>query len=182
MQEVSPTKTVQESCTYRYKVILCGPWGVGKTSLVRKYMDTKLSEDYLPTIGATVLIKDICLNVHGEDAHVNLVLWDIAAQDMFKLMRSTFYSGASAGFLVADLARPESFQEILDWAKELRAQLPKIPLVFLANKSDLVRSVDDKYLRDIGDEMGALTVFKTSALNGENVQEAFRYLTEKMIK
>jgi len=182
MPKVAPTKIVQGSGTYRYKVILCGPWGVGKTSLARKYVETKFSEDYLPTIGATVLIKDIDINVRGKDAHVNLLLWDIAAQDTFKVMRSTFYSGARGAFLVADLSRLESFEEIQDWAEEVRAQLPKIQLVFLANKSDLEHFVDDKYIQEAGEKMGALTVFKTSALTGENVQEAFRFLTEKMIE
>ncbi len=177
--ETSPKKP----SNYRFKVILAGPWGVGKTSLVRKFVEKKFSEDYLPTIGASVMIKELGdIKVKGSDAHVSLMIWDIAAQESFKLMRATFYSGASGAFLVADLSRLQSFEQVQEWGEELQTLLPGIPVVFLANKADLEHYIDEKYIQEIAEKVGAVKVFKTSALSGENVQAAFRFLTELMIK
>ncbi len=172
----------QKPNNYRFKVLLTGPWGVGKTSLVRKYVEKKFTEDYLPTIGASVMIKELDIKVHGADSHVSLMIWDIAAQETFKIMRSTFYSGASGVFLVADLSRLQSFEQVQEWGDELKKLLPDVPVVFLANKADLEYFLDDKYIQEIADKVGAAKVFKTSALNGANVQEAFRFLTDLMLK
>ncbi len=167
---------------YHYKVLLIGPWGAGKTSLIRKYVEEKFTEDYLPTIGASVMVKEIIYNVQGADVQVSLTIWDIAAQDTFKLMRSVFYAGAYGAFIVADLSRIQSFEQAQEWAEDLRVKVPECPIIFLANKSDLEYFLDDKFIQEIADKMGAVKLFKTSALNGENVQEAFRYLTSIMIK
>jgi small GTP-binding protein len=167
---------------YHYKVLLIGPWGAGKTSLIRKYVEEKFVEDYLPTIGASVMVKDIAFKVNGEDVQVNLMIWDIAAQETFKLMRYAFYAGANGAFIVADLARIQSFEQAQEWADDLGAKVPECPIIFLANKADLEYFLDDKFIQEIADKMGAVKIFKTSALNGENVQEAFRYLTSIMIK
>ncbi len=173
----------QKPNIYRFKVILAGPWGVGKTALVRKFVEKKFTEDYLPTIGASVMIKELGdIKVHDSDAHVSLLIWDIAAQETFKLMRATFYSGASGAFLVTDLSRLQSFEQVQEWGEELQNLLPGIPVVFLANKADLEYFIDDKYIQEIAEKVSAVKVFKTSALNGENVQEAFRFLTDMMIK
>ncbi len=171
-----------KSLNYRFKVILAGPWGVGKTSLVRKYVEKKFTEDYLPTIGASVMIKEFEAKVHGADAHVSLMIWDIAAQETFKQMRATFYSGSSGAFLVVDLSRIQSFEQVQEWGDQLRELLPGIPVVLLANKADLEYFLDDKYINEIADKVGAVKAFKTSALNGQNVQDAFRFLTDLMIK
>ncbi len=167
---------------YRFKVLLTGPWGVGKTSLVRKYVEKKFSEDYLPTIGASVMISDFNTKVKGQDAQVSLMIWDIAAQETFKVMRSTFYAGASGVFLVADLSRIQSFEQVQEWGDEIRNLLPGVPVVLLANKADLEYYLDDKFIQEIADKVGAVKIFKTSALNGENVREAFRFLTDLMLK
>ncbi len=167
---------------YNFKVVLAGPWGVGKTSLVRKFVEKKFEQDYLPTIGASVMIKEVTLTVRGQDLNAHLSIWDIAAEDAFKVMRATFYGGARGALVVADLSRPQSFAAVPGWAVELRGHLPQIPIVFLANKCDLKYTIDEGYIEEIGKQVGALKTFKTSALSGANVQEAFHFLAENMIK
>ncbi len=105
-------------------MVLVGPWGVGKTSLARKFGERKFEQDYLPTIGASVMIKEVTFAVRGQSINAQLSIWDIAAEGAFKAMRSTFYGGAKGAFTVADLSRPQSFEEVPGWAGELRAHLP----------------------------------------------------------
>ena len=168
---------------YSFKIVLVGPFAVGKTTLVRKYVEGKFDQDYLPTIGANVMIKQVTLTAGDRDVDVTLSIWDIAGQDTFKMMRPTFYAGASGAFLVSDLSRLQSFEEVLEWHKELREFLPEsAPYIFLANKCDLEYTVDEAFIQETGSQVEALQVFKTSALDGTNVQEAFRLLAEKMME
>ncbi len=136
----------------------------------------------MPTIGASVMIKEVTLTVRGQDLNLHLSIWDIAAEEAFRMMRSTFYGGARGALVVADLSRLQSFEEVPGWAGELRAHLPWIPIIFLANKCDLKYCIDESYIQEIGTQVDALKTFKTSALSGVNVQEAFHFLAENMIK
>ncbi len=167
---------------FRFKIILIGPGGVGKTSLVRKYVEKAFSENYLPTIGANVMEKESLVNYQGKQALVKMTIWDIAAQDTFKRMRPAFYHGSQGAFLVADLSRPETFDEIITWDKELTAIVPNIQKVFLANKSDLPTHLSEEQVQEIGKKIHAIKVLKTSALNGENVLDAFKILTTHIIE
>ncbi len=156
---------------------------MGKTSLVRKYVEKAFSEDYLPTIGAQVMQKEISMVREGGKAIlVKMTIWDIAAQDTFKRMRPAFYHGSQGAFLVADLSRPETLDEIVEWEKELTAIVPNIPKIFLANKSDLPTSLTREQLQEIGKRIHALKVLKTSALKGDNVLDAFKTLTDRLIE
>ncbi len=167
---------------YRFKVILIGPGGVGKTSLVRKYVEKAFSENYLPTIGAQVMLKEDHVDFQGKRALVKMTIWDIAAQETFKRMRPSFYHGAEGVFLVADLSRPETFNDILEWDKELSAISPHIPKIVIANKSDLPTSFSDSQLQEIGKKIHALNALKTSALNGDNVNSAFKILANRVLE
>ncbi len=155
---------------------------MGKTSLVRKYVEKAFAENYLPTIGANVMEKDITSTNQGITTEIKMTIWDIAAQENFKRMRPAFFHGAQGAFLVADLSRAETFDEILEWDKELTAILPNIPKIFLANKSDLKPSINDEKLAEIGKKLKAIKVLKTSALNGENVPNAFRTMTKELME
>ncbi len=173
---------VEKAREYRFKIILVGSGGVGKTSLVRKYVEKAFTENYLPTIGANVMEKDISITYSGVACLVKLTIWDIAAQDTFKRMRPTFYAGATGAFLVADLSRPESFDELLDWNKELSTIIPNISKLLLANKSDLEPRISEEQLQEIGRKINPIEFLKTSAMNGENVNKAFKTLTKQLVE
>jgi small GTP-binding protein len=175
-------QVVEKAREYRFKIILIGSGGVGKTSLVRKYVEKAFTENYLPTIGANVMEKDISMTIQGKASLIKLTIWDIAAQDTFKRMRPTFYAGATGAFLVADLSRPESFDELLNWDKELNALIPNISKLVLANKSDLEPHISEEELQEIGRKIKPIEVLKTSAMNGENVNKAFKTLTKQLVE
>ncbi len=167
---------------YSFKIILVGPPGVGKTSLVNKYVERKFQGDYLPTTGANVMATQVPVNVASEEHIVTVMVWDIAAQDAFKPMRPSFYNGAKGVFLVGDLTRKESLEDLVNWNQELIKYLPPIPKILLANKCDLKYTITMQYLKNLGKKLSTSEVFMTSALDGQNVKPAFQHLASKILE
>ncbi len=155
---------------------------MGKTSLVKKFVERKFQEDYLPTTGANVMATQTTVNVASEEYTINLMVWDLAAQDAFKPMRPAFYHGAKGALLVADLTNKKSLEDLVNWDQELAKFAPAIPKLLLANKCDLKHAVTMKYLESLGKKIQASAVLKTSALDGKNVKPAFQNLAGKILE
>ena len=120
---------------YRFKFIIIGDHQVGKTSIVRRYVDKKFSKDYRATIGINILAHSFPFL--GNE--VNLSLWDVGAQAYFKRFRRTYYVGSQAAFIVFDLTNRETFEHVKVWFDELSNFIGKsdLPIVIVGNKSDL---------------------------------------------
>src|SRR4030042_823730 len=161
----------------KFKIVILGDFAVGKTSLVRTFVEKKFSEDYIPSIGVNLYVKEVTLELRNEKANIALSLWDIAGQRMFKSLVPAYHSGANGILFVADLARPDSFDNLALWHTDLRKTIPnRLPTIFLANKCHLESAVDDATVIKTAEKVGASVSFKTSAKTGVNVQEAFRKL------
>ncbi len=150
------------------KIILLGNESVGKTSLVKRYVHSIFSDEYLTTIGIKISKKTIQVG----DLEVNLMLWDIAGNMMSKSLYYTYLKGAHGIFLVCDSARPETYDSIINERdKELTKSFPEAEIFVIANKSDLITSEQaEKYDYN----------FLTSAKNGDQVEEAFISMAEKI--
>jgi small GTP-binding protein len=159
------------------KICMLGATGVGKTSLVSRYVLSLFSNTYLTTIGVKVDKKFV--NVDGTD--VTLMLWDIYGEDEFQTVRTSYLRGASGYLLVADGTRQLS----LDTARQLQhtaeGVIGHVPFVLALNKSDLADDwrVDDRVLWRMAED--GWTVIRTSAKTGAGVDEAFLQLTRRMI-
>jgi len=162
----------------RKKVCLLGAFGVGKTSLVRRFVSGCFSDKYLSTMGVKIDRKSV--TVDGEE--VGLMLWDIHGEETFRKISMSYLRGVSGMMLVVDGTRPET----LDVAAEIESRVNeglggRVSRVFLANKHDLR---DEWELAD-GDlerlAKGA-PYFTTSALDGEHVEEAFLALSRAMLE
>ena len=167
---------------YRFKIVVVGDRGVGKTSLVLRFTDKAFIRKYLPTLGVNLSRKNILL----QDCIVQLIIWDIAGQQKFDELRRHFYTGTDASIFVYDITRPDTYKSIKEWFSGLMGCIPSEKKTFgylIGNKNDLKdegRITFDEG-RNLADQLN-LQFIETSALTGENVDEAFYKIAEKLIK
>lgn len=118
---------------FLFKTILIGNSGVGKTSIINRYVDKIYTENFISTIGVDFIIK----TVKSEKGIVKLQIWDTAGQERFKAITTSYYRGAQCIFIVFDVTDAESFTDITSWLKEIKKSDARDPLIFLlGNKID----------------------------------------------
>lgn len=167
--------------SYIFKVLLIGEAAVGKTSLTLKFVHGKFKSDYLLTVGMEPYSKYITV---GNNT-VTLSIWDIAGQQRFDVFRTMFFRGAKAALLVFDLTRPATLSKLQNWYEDLIKNAGKDVLTILVgNKNDLedLRSISNKEANAFAKKIKALAYIETSAKTGENVDESFKMITEKLVE
>jgi small GTP-binding protein len=159
------------------KICMLGSFAVGKTSLVRRYVESIYSDVYHTTVGVKVDKKTVQLGPQ----EVTLVLWDLYGEDEFQKMRWSYVRGSSGFLLVADGTRRMTVEKALALEAGVREAVGSLPFVFILNKADLAPSweVDPKLEADLTGK--GWEVMRASAKTGENVEAAFHKLTQKMI-
>ena len=170
---------------YVFKVILIGPGAVGKTSLLHRFVENNFSFRYKLTIGADFLSK-VIEGYPKPDTTCKLQIWDIGGQDRYKFLRSSFFDGANGALVVFDISRWHTFKELNDWISDLRDFAGKdIPFIVIGNKADLIEDIGGDYDKSSAENLAKRenSVFvSTSAKTGENVEDAFLNLTQRMLK
>ena len=159
------------------KVCVLGSFGVGKTSLVRRYVQSIFSDTYLTTVGVKVDKKSVTV---GSD-EVTLVLWDIAGEDDINAIRMTYVRGAGGYFLVADGTRPETLEIAKSIQSRVTTEVGTVPFLLLLNKADLLENWGLSREPVEALESAGWTVMRTSAKTGEGVEEAFQELAGRMV-
>ena len=170
-----------QSGEYAYKLILGGDGGVGKTSMVHRFVEDAFQTDYKSTIGTSIMKKEC--DFEGLSSKVRFVIWDLAGQSQFKRVRQTYVENAEAGIVVFDVTRKETFDNLETWNKEIKEASPTISLILVGNKIDLVddRQVTTEEGQALAQKLG-LTYVETSAKDGTNIQDSFKMLALQMIK
>ncbi|KAM6986281.1 ras-related protein Rab-38-like [Aplochiton taeniatus] len=168
-----------------YKVLVIGDLGVGKTSIIKRYVHQTYSINYRATIGVDFALK--VLNWDSET--VRLQLWDIAGQERFGNMTRVYYREAMGAFIVFDVTRPATFEAVAKWKEDLDSKLTlgngcSIATVLLANKADHSREAlafnaprMDQFCRD----NGFVGWFETSAKDNVNISEAANFLVKHIM-
>ena len=156
------------------KIVLLGHFGVGKTSLVRRYVDSAFSEDYLVTLGVQVKKKEVKV----ADASVNLIIWDLEGNAKIADMRSSYLLGSDAFLYVFDLTRPITFNNLKENMDYLQDNYAAIPIELVGNKVDLFNDGDLQEFLDKND-LNAITT--TSAKNGTNVSVVFEKIAGTLL-
>ncbi len=151
------------------KVVVAGDGNVGKTSLIRCYIEGKFEISRVATIGVDFHTHTVQL----PDGPVKLSIWDMAGQDHFRFLRSSFYRGSCAAILVYDVTSPESLEHLVKWREEILQVVPDEPFILIGNKIDLERTQDPEIARRFS-KMIKAPYLETSALTGEGVSDLFQ--------
>ncbi len=162
----------------KLKVCMIGATGVGKTSLVSRYVHSEFSDEYLTTIG----VKIDTHRMERGSWVVDLMLWDLSGEDEFQSVQPAYLRGAAGYFLVMDGTRLETIDTGLALEARLRKTVGKIPFIVLLNKADLVASweigkTEVEHMRKRG-----WKVIETSAKTGAGVDDAFDLLIDMIFK
>lgn len=160
-----------------YKIVLAGDVGVGKTSLINRFVTGYFADEYKATIGVNIYTKELFV----DNSEVNLQIWDVAGQTSFRQFRQRFFSGARGAFLVFDLTVPTSLDNLhASWIEDIQNNAGEIPLILIGNKVDLRESItvsQQDVTKFLNQHSNVEDHFITSALTGENVENAFHKLT-----
>ncbi|MDR0621147.1 MAG: GTP-binding protein [Deltaproteobacteria bacterium] len=161
------------------KICMLGSFSVGKTALVRQYVSSIFSDTYLSTVGVKISKKTVVV----KDTELNLLLWDMEGQDNYSLVNMSYLRGAHGLLFVVDGTRGET----LTVALKLRVESMKIlgsgiPSIFIINKCDLESEweITEKVLSSL--EAKGVSIFKTSAKTGLNVEKIFTTLAGEMVE
>ena len=154
------------------KIVILGQFGVGKTSLTRRFVDQAFSEDYLVTLGVQIKKKTLTLK-NGDE--LSLIIWDIEGTRSVKDTRASYLLGSQAIIYVFDVTRIETYENLAEEIEILKQH--NIPIKVLANKSDLadIKSVL-KYVKEHNLDIN----YFTSAKSGKNVDKAFNELANEL--
>lgn len=173
------------SFDYMRKVVMIGAGGSGKTALVNRYLTQKFSEEYIVTIGSQFAVKTVSVDAaNGRNVVVKLLVWDLAGQQRFDFIRGSYYRGSKGALLVFDTTRKSTWIELPKWIKETEDALgERIPIILLANKVDLIedRVISQEMALQFVEEYGLTGYLETSALTGDNVEEAFYQLAKNTL-
>ncbi|MDD1743539.1 MAG: GTP-binding protein [Methanomassiliicoccales archaeon] len=150
------------------KVCLLGDGGVGKTSLVRRYVEDVFNDSYIISFGTKVSKKVIDLG----GTELTLMIWDILGQKSDDALHAAYYRGANGALLVGDQTRPESMRHLVKWKEDFIKVCPDAKIVAAANKSDLEGAMDANEIQELAQALGVRFI-RSSAKTGEGVEELF---------
>lgn len=167
-----------------FKIVILGNAAVGKTSLINQYIEESFSESYKPTLGANIVRKDVMLD--DLDAKVRLIMWDLAGQEKYSVIRSMYFQGCVGALLVYDVTRYKTYETISSrWLKDFQKYVKQEgAYILIGNKIDLEdkRAVSPEQGKELAENINASDFIETSAKYGDNVEKAFKNLVLKILK
>ncbi len=158
------------------KVVLIGHFGVGKSSLIRRFVENTFSDDYKVTIGVHIFKKKVAIT--EEDKDISLVIWDLEGNDDIRDTRTSYLLGTHAYIYVFDVSRPATYMTIKDDIDYLKQHCNKTLIKIVGNKEDLLTK---EQIKQLNKEIEPLVDFYTSAKTGNEVDELFSKLAMELI-
>ena len=176
--------TAEEIKEFVFKIVVLGEAAVGKTSLINQYVEYTFKEDYKPTLGANIIRKDVF--IEEINAKVRLIMWDLAGQEKYNVIRSMYFQGCVGALLVYDVTRPNTFELINSkWLMDFKKFVKKEgTYILIGNKIDLIgqRVVSSEEGKKLADEVKASNYVETSAKLNQNVETAFKNLVHQILR
>ena len=160
------------------KICMLGSFAVGKTSLVRRFVENLFSDKYMTTIGVKIDKKIVRI----DQQNLTLVIWDIAGENGFHQVQDTHLRGMSGYIVVVDKTRASTLDSVMNIQKYVGQAFHDVPCVMLMNKMDLAGQWDiqESTIGKLHED--GWDVFRTSAKTGQNVEEAFSKLALRMLE
>lgn len=166
------------STDLKKKVCLIGAFAVGKTSLVRRYVDSIFSEKYLSTVGVKIDKKQLVVQGRAMD----LIIWDLHGEDDFQSVRMSYLRGASGCIYVADGTRRATLDTALNLRQRVEAAIGPKPAILALNKCDLEELWEaDPQTIPASNEKN-FSILQTSAKTGKSVEAVFEILATMMLE
>jgi len=169
---------MSELYEHLFKVILIGDWGVGKSNIILRITQDAFDPDSRTTIGVEFSQKVI--DISGRKTIIQI--WDTAGQDRYKAITSAYYRAAVGAILVYDISKRTSFESLNTWVNEIYTNTAEsITVMLLGNKLDLTseRTVSTEEGQSFAKRYN-FTFAEVSALSGQNVQESFDRMVQKV--
>ncbi len=148
------------------KIVLVGHFGVGKSSLMRRFVQNTFSENYTVTIGVHILKKEIRI----DEFNFTLIIWDIEGKDDIQKVRPSYLLGTSGFVFVIDPTRPQTFERLNEELDFIKLNYPTAQIVTVCNKSDLI-NIDEFKERLL--KSNTSIDFFASAKQGDEVENIF---------
>ncbi len=163
-----------------FKILTAGEGGVGKTTLLYKYVEGKFLSDTRMTVGVEFFLKELTI----DKKPFLLQLWDFGGQTQFRFLLDSYVRGAKGALLMFDLTRPSTLMHLDNWINIVRLENPKLPVIFLGTKADLANkiSVDETMIQEAKEKYDLFHYLKVSSKTGENVSLAFEMLGQEIKK
>ena len=176
ISEVSNT----EKETMKFKTVIIGEAGVGKTSIVQQFVNKCFQEKYVETIGVEFFTKTFKIN----DKIIKAEIWDTAGSERFASITKNYYRGADGALIVYDISNKTTFDNVENWFNELKnACKEEAFIILIGNKNDLEnqRQVSNNLLINLGKNLG-IAVMETSAKDDYNINESFYLLIKEIYR
>ncbi len=167
-----------ESSEMIFKIIIIGDSSTGKTNILNQYLNNKFDSISKATIGVELGNKTFKI----KNDTVNCQIWDTAGQERYRSMTKAYYKGALGALIVYDITKRVTFENVDNWFVDLKNSADKkVSLILIGNKNDLEeeREVTKEEAEMKAKDFG-IAFLETSALNGNNIELAFKTLVEEV--
>jgi small GTP-binding protein len=153
------------------KLCMVGSFAVGKSSLVKRYVQSMFSDKYHTTVGVKIDKKDVEVGANT----VRMIIWDLAGEDAFSRLQTTFMRGCAGYLLVADGTRAHTLDIALELNRQIETALGRLPFILVLNKEDLAATWEIDAERIGALERSGIKVIRSSAKNGLGVESIFEH-------
>ena len=169
-----------ERVIYRFKIIVIGNINVGKTAILKQFLDHTFKEEYTCTINVDIKVETVVID---DNNIVDLQIWDTCGQEIYRNLTKQYYNNTNGCLLIFDLGNRQSFEELDDWIDDIKDYAPKDVLILLVgNKSDInKREVEFEEASKLAQKY-SIDYIETSAKSGENIRLLFDVCCLSLIK
>jgi small GTP-binding protein len=166
------------SLALRFKIVMIGDSGVGKTAIVNRMSHSTFLPNHVPTVGS----QFITIELRIETDELVFEVWDTAGQEVYRSLVGFYTRDAKGAFLVFDITSQASFNSLPNWVRFIRAESPNVTVVVFANKTDLEseRQITKEQIEDFGRQNNCECI-EGSAKTGMFVRDAFSKMGEILL-